>query len=599
MLRRLCVVAAVTISSYLGVVSRSADLLPTVNAFTPRPSLSARGAPASPSAQFASPTLVSSTYIGSSYSNAVIGATADGHGNYIVTGYGDLTGTGLPITASIGPGGGGGSFVAKFAADGAPEFVTYVGRAGSDFVGDVAVDGAGHVYVLGLATSEDFPVVAPPAGSSSHADSQTFVARLADDGASFVYCAFVATLTSQGQGLAVDSFGGAYVTGTTTSEDFPLVSPLQPVFGGLQDAFVLKVAADGSRIEYSTYLGGQGEDTAQGIAVDVLGQAYVAGWTRDKTGFPVVQPVASPPSESRDDAFLTVVTSDGSAILSSTLLGGPLYDRAFDVVARDGRAIVTGVAADGFPTRRALRNSTEDSEDGFVTAINVEGSAVSLDFSTFVGGKGADAGNRIALAPDGSIVIGGYTHSTNLALVNPIQSTRRCDPRFTTCPDEIFLAAISPSGNTLTFQTYLGGARSDLLEGLAADSFGRVVVGGITESRDFPTRHALQRNFGRVQWEGFLVQISPVQPPDVRAATPIERSGKPFRVRIDGSNFQPGAVVFLDNDDEAWPNFKHSTPTQIVLKGGSTLSDRFPEGRDVVIRVENINGGVGFARVRR
>ncbi|MGH8650694.1 MAG: SBBP repeat-containing protein [Gammaproteobacteria bacterium] len=165
-------------------------------------------------------------------------------------------------------------------------YSTYLG--GTDDDGDeesrgIAVDRFGQAYVTGFTTSTDFPTQNPlqPASGGS---GDAFVAKLNRAGSKLVYSTYYLGGTDfdggNGIGIAVDRFGQAYVAGLTVSTDFPTQNPLQSAFGGgFADVFVAKVNRAGSKLVYSTYLGGTDFDFGTGITVDHSGQAYVTGFT--------------------------------------------------------------------------------------------------------------------------------------------------------------------------------------------------------------------------------------------------------------------------------------------------------------------------------
>src|SRR5262249_41084526 len=151
-----------------------------------------------------------------------------------------------------------------------------------------------------------------------------FVAKFTADGSALVYSTYLGGNTyDYGFGIAVDAAGDAYVTGDTASTNFPTANAVQPVFGGVEDAFVAKLTAGGMTLAYSTYLGGSGVDYGQGIAVAPTGAAYVAGST-DSKNFPVTASAFQTPPGGGDlsDAFVTKLTPSGSALAYATYLGG-------------------------------------------------------------------------------------------------------------------------------------------------------------------------------------------------------------------------------------------------------------------------------------
>ena len=233
--------------------------------------------------------LVYSTYLGGSGDDTANdyggGIAVDSAGNAYITGR--TNSTDFPITVgAIGPfqrilGGGSDAFVAKLDPTGsALVYSTYLGGSYEDFGGGIAIDSSGNAYVTGQTqSSSDFPLLNPLQGSLG-GPSDAFVASLNATGSALNYSTYLGgSDIDYGFGIAVDSSGNAYVTGRTFSSDFPTANPFQATAGGSGDAFVAEVAAGGTSLLYSSYLGGSDLDGGVGIAVDTSDNAYVAGWT--------------------------------------------------------------------------------------------------------------------------------------------------------------------------------------------------------------------------------------------------------------------------------------------------------------------------------
>src|ERR1017187_6500325 len=156
-------------------------------------------------------------------------------------------------------------------------YSTYLGGSGTDQGYGIAVDNSGSAYVAGYTTSTDFPTMNPLQPAKAGGDTDAFVAKLSPEGSALIYSTYLGgSRNDYGWGIAVDSLGNAYITGNTTSTDFPTMNPLQPAEadgGGDGDAFVAKLNPTGSALVYSTYLGGGGNYTGSGIAVDNSGNA--------------------------------------------------------------------------------------------------------------------------------------------------------------------------------------------------------------------------------------------------------------------------------------------------------------------------------------
>jgi hypothetical protein len=276
------------------------------------------------------PALVFSTFVGSDFQSSLSGVAVDVAGNFYVAGSGSLDIPSLPPPTRFGSGADE-AYIVKFAPDRTPIYVTYIGGSNYDQIFDIAVDDAGLVYVSGVTTSADFPVVAPPRLAPGFGGVDAFFAVLSADGASILSSAYLGpTESSDAVEIAVDSSGAIYVAGSTRSQAFPVVGGVQQQLRNIQDAFVVKIAADRSAILYATLLGGDGSEYARGIASHA-DEAYVVGWTTDNRGFPLVLPVRTVEERMRDDGFVTVLSADGASIRASSILGGRFRDRAHGI----------------------------------------------------------------------------------------------------------------------------------------------------------------------------------------------------------------------------------------------------------------------------
>jgi hypothetical protein len=293
--------------------------------------------------------LVYSTYLGGNSLDEALGVAVDTFGNTYVTGFTD-SGT-FPTANALQPNNSGGifdCFVTKFnAAGSALVYSTYLGGANDDRGFELAVDSAGNAYVTGETGSTNFPTAnafQPIFGGVLDG----FVTKFNTAG-SLVYSTFLGgTGNDQGFGIAVDSVGNAYVSGFTSSTDFPTVTALQPNLGGGLDGFVTKFNPAGA-INYSTYLGGNQSDQSTGIAVDSTGNAYVTGFTTS-TDFPTAIAFQTNNAGGLSDVFVTKLNA-GSALVYSTYLGGNGNDTGSDItVDSAGNAYVTGATDSGnFP----------------------------------------------------------------------------------------------------------------------------------------------------------------------------------------------------------------------------------------------------------
>ena len=382
-------------------------------------------------------------------------------------------------------------------------YSTYPGGSGPDAGYHIAVDSSGSAYVTGYTTSPDFPMLTPFQSTNKSTGGTAFVAKLNAAGSALVYSTYLGgSVSEQGNAIAVDSSGSAYVAGSTCSSDFPTVYPLQASLKGACDGFVAKLNATGSGLVYSTYLGGSGSvasgatynDMAVGIAVDTSRHAYVTGTTYS-SDFPTVNPLQATLLGSAS-AFLSKLDTSGSTLVYSTyLVGGSGASIAVD---SSGNAYATGTAgASTYPTGNLLLGPGGD-HDVFVCKVNAAGSA--FVYFTYLGGSLSDFGSAIAVDSSGNAYVTGQTGSSDFPLVNPVQSTLKCQ-----FPGDAFVAKLNAAGSALIYSTYLGGSgrgQCTILEnvngdggtGIAADSSGNAYVTGWTYSTDFPTVSPIQAN---------------------------------------------------------------------------------------------------------
>ena len=217
-------------------------------------------------------------------------------------------------------------------------YSTYLGGSGSD-------DGPWHRRGLGrqrlrdrLHRFDQLPDRQPLPDQSLGGGTDAFVAKLNPAGSALVYSTYLGgSSLDYGNGIAVDAAGDAYVTGVTTSTNFPTANPFQATNpGGVQDAFVTKLNPAGSALVYSTYLGGTGDEIGNGIAVDSAGDAYVTGDTTS-TNFPTTLGAYQTTLEGTQDAFVTHLKFDG--------IGAGL----FHLAGGNGTTTANGIAVDSRP----------------------------------------------------------------------------------------------------------------------------------------------------------------------------------------------------------------------------------------------------------
>jgi len=375
------------------------------------------------------------------------------------------------------------------------QYSTYLGAAGFDAAYAVAVDPAGNAYVAGLTTSTTFPGTVGTTGTHARA----FVSKLNPAGNALLYSTYIGGGgDDEALGIALDGSGSAYITGATTSADFPVVGGAYPTYGGGVDSFIAKLNPSGTGLSYSSYLGGTSYDIGYGLAVDPAQNAYVTGVTASGD-FPVVGGLGLSPGAGHAHAFVTKF-STGGGIGYSTLLGGSLDDGGAAItVDWTGNAYVTGITTSAdFPLAGAFQSLPGGSGDAFVTKLNPTGSGVV--FSTFLGGAAFDEGLAVTLDQMDNVFVAGVTTSANFPLTAAWQKTNRGGA-------DAFVTKIWSTGVGIAYSTYIGGSGTDVGFAIGVDWSGNAYVAGVTSSADFPNVYGSQPLKGSS--DAFLSLITP------------------------------------------------------------------------------------------
>jgi len=491
------------------------------------------------------PTLTYATYLGGNDNDSSRGVAVDGSGNFYVTGF--TFSLNFPVTSGSFQtsyhGGsafadiGGDAFVAKYTPAGALAYVTYLGGSGDDCGDAITVDSSGNAYVTGFTTSTNFPTTQGAyqtkfGGLGSNGLSldlgDAFVAKLNPAGTALVYSTYLGGSNDDvGTAIAVDSSGNAYVVGATDSTNFPTANAYQSAFGGgggspafccgspapfliFGDGFITKLNPAGTGIIFSTYFGGELDDTVAALALDSSGNVYVGGNTLS-TKFPVLNAYQSKYGGAASATAQPVITTgDGyvakfdptGKLLYSTYLGGSGDDAVMGLaVDSTGAAYVTGFTSSAnFPVSANAAQKTFGGPatitgergfvwgDAFVAKLAPSGS--SLVWATYLGGNQDDAGMAIAVDAGGNAIVGGFANSTNLNVTSNAQQKTfggNGPAGFTDPTGDAFLAKVSADGTSFVYLSYYGGSSSDAITALALDAQGDVIAGGTTTSTNLPT----------------------------------------------------------------------------------------------------------------
>jgi hypothetical protein len=439
----------------------------------------------------------------------------------------------------------------------------------------IAVDSSGNSYVTGFTLSPDFPKL--DSTGATNAFNEIYVAKLNANGTDLVYSTYLSA--GYGYGIAVDAAGDAYVTGLSNG-NLPTVTPFQAASTDNNDAFVAKLNPDGNGLIYASYLGGSSYDIGQGIAVDSSGSAYVTGMTTSAdfptASAPGTTPFQATYGGTNDfaapnvpgDAFVAKITPDGSALAYATYLGGNEEDAGYGIaVDNAGNAYVTGATYSGnFPTVNANWRSqlNHGGEDAFVSKLNAGGTA--LVYSTYLGGQFNDFGSAIAVDAAGQAYVTGTTF-TGTPAANPFPTTNHT---LESLPGQIsrgaFLTELDPSGGSFVSSSLLGGNGETNGTGIALDTNGTVYVTGATTATDLPTPDVPNGYAG-----GEAAFVLRLQPGPAYSGS-IQELSLTF---LGGSNSAGAAGIAVDNSGNAYvtgftsaPDFPTANPFPPASVGG-------------------------------
>ena len=431
------------------------------------------------------------------------------------------------------------AFVTKVSADGRRVlWSTYLGGVDLDVAHSMAMDASGNVYVTGRTASPDFPTTRGALqprlrGGSCQGEPchDAFVTKISSEGRVVYSTLLGGRANEEGISIAVDRSGRAWVTGNTDSSDFPVRSAVQSRFqsppcpGDLPceyDVFVSALAADGRRLAFSSYLGGDAGDTSGGIAVDEAGNAYVTGTTRS-SDFPVTRGAlrrsingracGPPPGAPCLDAFVTKISASAFRLDYSTYVGGTRDERSSGIaVNRSGQAVITGsTRSPDLRLAKAIQSDLDNAacttdlpeeqcDDGFVAQLTRDGR--SLVFSTYLGGRAEDQGLAVTVDPAGNVHVVGRTDSRDFPTKEAAQ------PEFGGYIDG-FATEFAAGTGALVRSTFLGGSEADRATGVDTSTSRTVHVTGRTLSPDFPTAAAFQDALRADDYDAFLTTLDP------------------------------------------------------------------------------------------
>ena len=472
------------------------------------------------------------------------------------------------------------------------DLLTYAGGTGNEEDPSIVVDAAGNIYVAAVAASTDFPVTSG-AYDESHNGPETganpfdvVVFKLDPTGSNLLLATYVGGSKTEltrcaGKTIAVDAAGRMFVTGATSSDNFPTTeNAFKRTYAGGKDtgdgdAFLFVLSPDGKRLLYSTYLGGGAQEQEACVALGASGNPIVVGQTESKD-FPITEEI-DPLENGGLMLFVAEIAPAGQGAADlrfSTILSGSDQETGSSFVTLPGNriAVVANTRSRNFPTTPGAFDTSYNGGGDLVMFILdlSSGGAQRLVYSTYFGGSQADSrnGRAIGIGADaqGDIYITGETVSLEtLPLPLPVTPGAYQTAHGNSNPDfwggrDAFVARIHPAGQgaqDLVYSTYFGGAADERNTGIAVTPEGYAFVLSRVDGVRHPTLDPVQPAFGGKTDFG-LAALDPTG------------SALLFSTFLGGADEETDGDLFL-----AWRT-TGGAPKAVLYVAGETLSEGLP-----------------------
>jgi Beta-propeller repeat len=432
-------------------------------------------------------------------------------------------------------------------------YSTYLGGTGQDQINAVHLAPNGHLYMVGQTATQDIPAINGAYDNDNFGLVDIFLAIVdttQTGGDQLIYFSYLGGSSNDiPLAVAVDANGVAYMTGTTTSTDFPMAGNSLQTLGPdvVTEAFIAVIDPSqygGVALIYSTFLGGQtGANSGNAIAVDSSGNIYVAGTTAS-SDFPVTASGYATVLYGPSDAFLTEISENNStAPLYSSYLGGENDDDGRAMVLLPNGQVYVGISTDGLMFPLAGYSYNPNNSGGYDVAIalfdTTQTGVASLVYSTYIGGSANDMVRGMTLDNAGNLVVTGYTLSPNFPVTADAaqHSYGGGGDAFVTVVN-----ALTPT-TFLNYSTFFGGSDGDVAYAVAADSAGFIYLTGYTLSPDFPiTQNAPQPVWG----QGIDIFLTKLQP------HVSGRAALQYSTYFGGATVNTGLAIAVDSNFTAY-----------------------------------------------
>jgi hypothetical protein len=419
---------------------------------------------------------------------------------------------------------------------------TYYGGSAKDYPTAIAIDDEGNLYLTGYTESPDFPIKDAYNGTYSET-RDVFIVKINSTGNGVVYSTYIGGIFGdEGKDIAVDMLGNCYVIGYTESENFPMSNAFNDTFGGDSDGFILKLNPLGNNLVFSSFLGGADSDLPESLAIDSELNCYITGTTWS-SDFPLKNALFDELNGS-SDAFILKLNSSGENLVFSTYIGASDYDYSYGLEIDSNYCIyICGeTLSDDFPLKNAYQTEYKGGYDVFILKLNATGNEII--YSTYLSGTNEEWLGGLDVDSDGYCYVCGSTMSSDFPVINAIQSELGGTTNG-------FITKLNPDGTTANFSTFLGGSNQDSISDILVDESRQLHLVGISRSVDFPVFSSYMMTNPSLGSSAFVTRINSTG------------TGLIFSSYLGGSMADRGYGLALDNNG-----------LDILL--GETYSEDFP-----------------------
>jgi hypothetical protein len=390
-------------------------------------------------------------------------------------------------------------FVAMFSPENDLVFSTYFGGSDLDLVSDICIDSNDNIIAIGMTRSADIPLLNPLQTTYGGGEYDGFIAKF-DSSGNLLFSTYFGGL---GRDLLLrvicDESDDLLIVGSTSSPNMNTTEEvIQPEFGGDSDIMILKLDSDGQSIQFCTYFGSADEEIGESIRFDSNGDIVVVGTANSAAC--VTEGAYQQEYGGGDDVLLLKLDASAETLFFATLLGGSNWEMCSEIqFDTDDNIILGGVTwSNDLPVYNGIQEERSGLTDSFFSKISSDGS--NLLYSTYIGGNGNDVNYGGEPLKDGSLILSGWSTSTDYPTRNPLYNESQG-------LEDAFVLHIESDGQTIRFATLFGGDRRDSCEWSGVDTKGNYVLIGYTSSTGLPVVNAYQSEYSGAQ-DAFVSIIS-------------------------------------------------------------------------------------------